>query len=310
MFRFVVKRVFLTIPVLLAIALIIFTIMSFTPGDPGHLILGYEADPAAVEQLNHKLGYDQPFVTRFIEYIKNIVLHFDFGISYRTQKAVMSELMSKFPTTLLLALVSISLSSFIGVLTGVVSAVRHNSVVDMTVSTTAICFSAIPAFWFGMMLLYIFALKLGFLPSGGISSWKSYIMPVLTVSLGPTASIMRMTRATMLETIHQDYITTARAKGASKRIIVFKHALKNALLPIVTSMGMTFGSMLGGAVIAESVFSMPGIGTYVLDAIRAKDVPVVMTGVLFIAALFCFVMLCVDILTAFLDPRVKAKYAK
>jgi len=307
MYKYVIKRILFSIPVLLGAVFLVFTIMYFSPGDPGSLILGITAKQSAIDSLNHKLGVDQPFFVQFFNYIKNI-LHGDFGISYRTQRPVFSEIIHRFPNTFWLAFWSMILSSIIGIIFGIISAVKQYSVLDTSLTTIAMFLSAIPGFWLGLMLMLVFALKLGLVPSSGIDTWQGYILPVLTLTLGGSAPTMRLTRATVLETIRADYIRTARSKGAPEKLVVWKHALKNAMLPIVTSLGMNFGASLGGAVIIETVFGMPGLGRLTVTAIRQKDTPTVMAATLFLAALFLVVMLIVDILYAYIDPRIKAKY--
>ncbi len=310
MYKYVVKRLLFTIPVLIGVTFIVFTIMALTPGDPGRMILGQAAKQEAVAQLNHELGYDRPFFTRFFEYLKDIVTKLDFGESYRTRKPVFDEIWAKFPHTFKLAVFSIIFSSLIGVSLGILSAVKQYTFIDTFSTVMAMFFAAIPGFWLGMMLIYFFSLRFGLLPSSGIDSWQGFILPIVTLTLSGSASLLRLTRSTMLETIRADYIRTARAKGATQKIVIWRHALKNALLPVITVLGMQFGGLLGGAVITESVFAIPGLGNHIVSAIRQKDVPVVMAGSLFLAALFCLVMLAVDLLYAFIDPRIKAKYSR
>lgn len=305
--KYILKRLLLTIPVLLGAVFIVFSIMSLTPGDPGTLILGVTAKPEDIAALNAEFGYDQPFVIRFFNYIKDIVLHFDFGNSYRTRTPVFTEILARFPTTFKLALFSMALSSIIGIALGILSAVRQYSFTDSFLTVIAMFFAAIPGFWLGLMLMLLFSLKLGWLPASGIETWKHFVLPTVTLSLGGAAGLLRLTRSTMLETIRQDYIRTARAKGAGERTVIWRHALKNALLPVITSLGMNFGSSLGGAIIIETVFGMPGLGTHIVNAIRQKDVPVVLASTLFLAVLFCLIMLIVDILYAFIDPRIRSK---
>ena len=218
--------------------------------------------------------------------------------------------MDRFPITLTLASVSIVFSAIVGISLGVISAVKQYSALDTVATITAMVFASVPSFWFGMMLILAFSLKLRILPSNGIDSWVSYILPVVTLVVSGSAVLLRMTRSAMLETVRQDYIRTARAKGASERDVVVKHALKNALLPVVTSLGMSFGASLGGTVVIETVFSIPGLGTLVVDSIRDKDFPLVLACILFLAALFCLVMLLVDLVYALIDPRIKAKYSR
>ena len=310
MFKFVVKRLLLTIPVLLGTVFLVFTIMSLTPGDPGTLILGLTAKQEDIARLNHEFGYDRPFMIRFFNYVRDITLHFDFGQSYRTRTPVFNEILVRFPNTLKLALASIIFSSIIGISLGILSAVRQYSVIDASLTVLAMFFACIPGFWLGLMLMLFFALRLHWLPVSGIDSWKHYVLPTLTLVLGSSAGLLRLTRSTMLETIRQDYISTARSKGASERIVIWRHALKNALLPVITSMGMAFGASLGGAIIVETVFAIPGLGTHVVTAIRQKDVPVVLACTLFLAVMFCLIMLVVDILYAFIDPRIKSRITK
>jgi len=310
LFKFVVKRLLLTIPVLLGTVFLVFTIMSLTPGDPGTLILGLTAKQEDIARLNHEFGYDRPFMIRFFNYVRDITLHFDFGQSYRTRTPVFNEILVRFPNTLKLALASIIFSSIIGISLGILSAVRQYSVIDASLTVLAMFFACIPGFWLGLMLMLFFALRLHWLPVSGIDSWKHYVLPTLTLVLGSSAGLLRLTRSTMLETIRQDYISTARSKGASERIVIWRHALKNALLPVITSMGMAFGASLGGAIIVETVFAIPGLGTHVVTAIRQKDVPVVLACTLFLAVMFCLIMLVVDILYAFIDPRIKSRITK
>ncbi|MGI5970702.1 MAG: ABC transporter permease [Oscillospiraceae bacterium] len=310
MYRYVLKRLLLTIPVLLGAILLVYAIMALTPGDPGTLILGMTADKADIAALNHELGYDKPFIVQFFDYLKNIVLRFDFGDSYRTRTPVFNEILARFPTTFILALASMALSSIIGISLGIFSAVKQYSFVDSFFTIMAMFFAAIPGFWFGLMLMMLFSLKLGLLPSNGIDTWQCFILPTVTLSAGGAAGLMRLTRSTMLETVRQDYICTARAKGASERAVIWKHALKNALLPVITTLGMSFGANLGGAIIIETVFGMPGLGTYIVTAIRQKDVPSVLAATILLSVLFCLIMLIVDLLYAFIDPRIKAKYTR
>lgn len=308
MLKYVIKRILYMIPVLLGVAFLVFTILSLTPGDPGSIILGMTAKPEDIAALNAEFGYDKPFLVRFFNYIGDIIFHFDLGTSYQSRGPVIDDIMARFPNTLLLAILSMAVSSVIGISLGILSAVKQYSAVDHICVVVALIFACIPGFWLGLMLLLLFALKLGWLPSFGASTLRHFILPTVTVSLTSAAGLLRLTRSAMLETIRQEYIRTARAKGASERRVIWKHALRNALLPVVTTLGTGFGASLGGAIIAETVFSMPGMGTLITTAIRQKDIPVVMGATLFLAVLFSFVILAVDVLYAFIDPRIKAKY--
>lgn len=308
MYKYVIKRLLFTIPVLFGAVFLVFTIMYFTPGDPGTLILGMTASPEAIAALNHELGADQPFFTQFANYIIGIVTEFDFGTSYRTGLPVFDEILARFPATFWLTVWSCLLSAVIGIVLGVISAVKQYSAVDNALTTLAMILSAIPGFWLGLMLMLVFCLKLGWLPSNGLDTWQGYILPVITLTLSGVASNIRLTRTTMLDTIRADYIRTARSKGAPEKLVIFGHALKNAMLPVLTSIGMGFGASLGGAVVIETVFGVPGLGMLIVDAIRQKDSPTVMAATLFLAVLFCLIMLIVDVLYAYVDPRIKAKY--
>ena len=237
-----------------------------------------------------------------------MVLNFDLGNSYQSRQPVIHDIMARFPNTFLLTLISMSAASVIGISLGILSAVRQYTALDQTLVVVALIFASIPGFWLGLMLMLLFSMKLGILPSYGAGSLKAFILPSITVCMTSAAGLLRLTRSAMLETVRQEYIRTARAKGASQKRIIWKHALRNALLPVVTTLGTSFGASLGGAIIAETVFAMPGMGTLITTAIRQKDIPVVMGATLFLAVLFSLIILIVDVLYAFIDPRIKAKY--
>jgi len=309
MHKYVIKRLLFVIPTILVVTFIVYSIMELTPSSPGRAILGPQATQEQVDMLNADIGYDKPFFTRYINYILN-ALQGDFGISYKTRRPVFAEIFARFPTTLRLALMGVIGSALIGIPLGVLSAVKQYSIVDAISTFSALLLAAIPVFWFGMMLVLLFSLKLGWLPASGIGSWRHYVLPAVTLFLPGAAVILRMTRTTMLETIRQDYVRTAKAKGASRKRIIWYHSLKNALLPVITNLGMSFGFMLGGAVLTEAVFALPGLGTFIVSSIRSKDITIVMGSIVFLALLFCFILLVVDLIYAFLDPRIKAQYSK
>ena len=308
MHKYVIKRLLYMIPVLLGVAFGIYDPFPDT-GDLGFsIILGMTAKPEAIAALNKEFGYDQPFLVRFFNYIGDIIFHFSLGTSYQSRQPVITDIMARFPNTLLLTVFSMSIASILGISLGILSAVRQYSVLDHTLVVVALIFASIPGFWLGLMLMLLFSLKLGWLPSYGAGSLKHFILPTLTVCMGSAAGLLRLTRSAMLETVRQEYIRTAKAKGASPKRVIWKHALRNALLPVVTTLGTSFGASLGGAIIAETVFAMPGMGTLITTAIRQKDIPVVMGATLFLATLFSLIILIVDVLYAFIDPRIKAKY--
>ena len=310
MIKYVIKRLLLLIPILLGVSLLIFIIMELTPGDPAIRILGIEAPKEALEQLREQLGLNKPFLERFVDYIYNIVTKLDFGISWRTKNSVFVDILPRLPVSMTLAFWGIVFATFFGIPLGVLSAVKQYSRSDVVLRVTSTILVAVPTFLLAMLLILGLSSGLGWFPSGGTASWKSYVLPVITCGGPYGCAILRMTRSTMLEEIRQDYVRTAKAKGVPDNIITYKHALKNALLPVITTIGQNFGAILGGSVVAESVFSLPGIGSLVILGIKSKDTPTVIASVLMIAFFFAIIMLGVDLLYAFIDPRIKAKYAK
>ena len=309
MYKYVIKRLLFLIPTVLGVIFIIYFVMGMTPGDPARALLGASAPQADVDALNHELGYDLPFLQKYVNYVKNIIVNRDFGTSYFTKQSVFDEIWPRYIVTLKLAFSGVFLSAIIGVPLGIYAAVKQYSLADTIPSMFAFFFAAIPAFVLGMILLFIFSLKLNWLPSYGLDSWKSYIMPRITIAIPPAAQNMRFTKSSMLESIRQDYVRTARAKGAPENIVIWKHTLKNALLPVITNIGLSLGVQIAGAVVAEKLFSIPGIGSLIVDRITYKDEPVIIAGTILISICFTLVMLIVDIIYAYVDPRIKSKYA-
>ena len=295
MHKYVLKRILLLIPVLLGVSLLVFAIMSLTPGDPAQLILGENAPKEAVLKLREEMGLNDPFFMQYFRFVKNAIMG-DFGRSYTTGREVFGEIFARFPNTLILAVIGIIISVCIGIPIGIISATRQYSFLDSFSMVIALLGVSMPVFWLGLMLILTFSVKLGWLPSGGFDGLKSIILPAVTLGVGSAAIITRMTRSSMLEVIRQDYIRTARAKGVAEKVVINKHALKNALIPIITVVGLQFGHLLGGAVLTESVYSWPGVGRLMVDAIRQKDTPTVLAAVVFLAAAFSVVNLLVDIL--------------
>ena len=310
MLRYIGKRILQMIPVFLGVTLLVFCMVYFTPGDPAEYMLGVDATPEAVEALREKLGLNGSFVEQYIRYLKGIVTRFDFGTSYTTHRSVTTEILERFPNTFRLALLSMVVSTILGVLLGIVSAVKQYTIFDDIASVLALVGTSMPSFWFGMMLIIWFSLNLKILPPSGFETPIQWILPTICLGLGSTATVTRQTRSAMLEVIRQDYIVTARAKGQKERVIVFSHALRNALIPIITVIGISFSTHLGGALLTESVFSIPGIGKLIVDAIKVKNYPMVQGGVLFIAICASVVNLLVDVLYALVDPRIKAQYSR
>ena len=296
------------IPVMLGVSFIVFCMIYFTPGNPAEMILGVDATPESIAALEEELGLNDPFFVRYFKYLGGIVTSFDFGTSYTTGRSVTSELLDRFPTTLILAAVGMSIGTLIGVSAGIVSATKQYSIFDYAATVLSLTGISMPNFWTGLMLIILFAVRLGWLPPSGFSTPLHWLLPAATIGFATCASIMRMTCSSMLEVLRADYITTARAKGQAESKVIFRHALRNALIPVVTTIGTTFGTMLGGAVLVESVFAIPGLGKLLVDAVNVKNYPMVLGGVLFIALSFSFVNLLVDLLYAALDPRIKAQY--
>lgn len=296
------------IPVLFGVLLIVFILNHITPGDPARQLVGDSASLADVEAMREELGLNKPLYKQFGSYVWNLVIRGDLGTSYQSKQPVAKEIMQRFPTTILLAVVSVILSVGIGIPTGILSAIRQYSWIDKLSRALALLGVSMPNFWQGLMNILLFSVYLGWLPASGFYGWQYWILPAVTIGTSSAATITRMTRSSMLEVIRQDYIRTARAKGQSERVITIHHALKNALIPIITIIGIQFGGLLGGAVLTETVFAIPGLGKFMVDAIKARNYPVVQGGVLILAFVFSFVNLIIDILYAFVDPRIKSQY--
>jgi peptide/nickel transport system permease protein len=308
--KYVGKRILMMFPVLLGVAFLIFAIMTFTPGDPASIILGSNATPGAIQELHQKLGLNQPFLSRFFEYIKGIVTRFDFGNSYIDGRSVKDEILIRFSYTFRVAILSMVFALGLGIPLGITAAVNRNTWKDRASMMIALLGISMPTFWFGQMLSIFFALKFRLFPASGVGGVQFYILPCLAVSMMGIAAMARQTRSSMLEVIRSDYITTARAKGQEERKIIYKHALRNALIPVVTQAGATFGILVGGTLVAETVFSIPGLGTYMVTSINSRDYPAIQGAVIFIAAVFGVVMLLVDILYTVIDPRIRAEFSK
>lgn len=309
MLRYTGRRLLLMLPVLLGVSFLIFFIMDFTPGDPAIMILGEGAKPAEYAALREQMGLNDGFFVRYGRYVTNAVKG-DFGSSYRTRLPVLQEIASRLPTTFWMAVTSMVIAILLGIPIGALSAVKQYSLADNIALGFTLLLTSMPGFWFAMMLILVFSLKFGLLPSLGADSWIHFILPAVAAASSTMASLARMTRSTMLEVIRQDYIRTAQAKGAKQLTIVFRHALRNALLPVVTIIGTNFGFALGGTIVIEQVFAIPGLGQLMVNSIRTKDVPMVIGAVLFAAIIASGINLVVDIIYTYIDPRLRSKYAK
>jgi peptide/nickel transport system permease protein len=274
------------------------------PGDPAQVLAGQMATPEEVENIRHQLGLDQPLYKQYVLFLGRLAL-LDLGRSARTQNPVIEEVWARLPNTLLLAVVAITLACLFGIPAGIISAVRPYSWIDYLVTSMGLFGISMPVFWLGLMLVVIFSVILQWLPAGGTGSWKNVIMPSFTLASFVVAFIARMTRSTMMETLSQDYITTARSKGLKEEVVVIKHALKNALIPIITVVGLQFGLLLGGAVLTETVFAWPGVGRLIVDSILARDYPMIQGVILIFGLLYILVNLLVDLIYAYVDPRIR-----
>ena len=297
------------IPVLLGVLFIVFTINHFGPGDPVASLLGGNYTQEQYDAKEKELGLDKPFLTQFVDYVVGIVTELDLGSSYQTYRPVRDEILERFPTTLLLGMLGVLLTVVVGVPFGIISATKQYSVLDYIVTIVSLIFASIPSFWMAMMFQLTLSHKMGLLPATYTAgSAVSMILPVLTLGLSPVATVTRMTRSSMLDVIRQDYIRTARAKGLSERDVIWKHALKNALIPVITVVGMQLGSIIAGSVVVEAIFSIPGLGSLLMNAINNRNYPVIQGSVLFMSIFISLMNLLVDLIYGFVDPRIKAQY--
>lgn len=304
MIRHILKRIVLLIPVIIGVSLLIFFVLDLSPGDPARMALGDMAPEESLNQWREERGLNDPFMVRYIRYMGNM-LKGDLGKSYFNNRDVFTDVMQRFPVTLKLAVGGMLIAICIGIPLGIISALNQYSLLDGVVTILGMIGVAMPSFWFGLILIMFFSLKLGWLPSQGMSGFAGMIMPSLAVGVSSAASIMRMTRSTMLEVIRTDYIRTAKSKGLSQWEIVWRHELRNVLIPVITVAGLQFGSMMAGSVISEAVFSLPGVGSYMIKAIKGKDIPAVTGSIILFSIAFSVVNLLVDIIYSFIDPRIK-----
>lgn len=309
MLKFIGRRILMMIPIMLGVVLLVFSMLYFSPGEPAKYVLGDMATEEDIAMFNEENGLNDPFLVQYLNYIAD-ALHGDLGISYTTKQPVIDEIIARFPTTFKLTIVSTLVSVVIGITLGIISAVKQYSIWDNIVRVIAMVGVSMPNFWLGLLLILLFSVQLGVLPAAGITSWKHWILPAITIGTASSAGIMRMTRSSMLEAIRQDYVRTARAKGQKEMIIICVHALRNAIIPVMTLIGINFSRMLGGSAISEVVFAIPGLGNLIISAINVKNAPLVQGGILFIAVVMAFCNLIVDVLYAYVDPRIRSQYVK
>jgi peptide/nickel transport system permease protein/oligopeptide transport system permease protein len=302
---YVVRRALVAIPTLFGVATVVFSLLRLLPGDPASVIAGPTATPESVANIRRQLGLDMPLWQQYLGFLGRL-LRGDLGISTRTGQPVVQEILTRAPYTAELAVASLALAIGVGVAAGVLAATRRNTGADLTISSAAVFGVSMPVYWLGLMLIIVFAVRLRVLPAAGNDEGLlSLILPTVTLALFSMGLVARQTRSAMLEVLGQDFVRTARAKGAGRRSVLVRHALRNALLPIVTTIGLQFGILLGGAVITESVFAWPGMGRLLLDSISARDYPVVQGVVLLLSVAFITINLLTDLVYAYVDPRIR-----
>ncbi|MDJ0720659.1 MAG: ABC transporter permease [Desulfobacterales bacterium] len=334
MLAYIIRRLMIMVPTLLGVTVIVFLMLHATPGDPAELLLGERATEKALHEVREHLGLNEPLHVQYGLFLRRLMKG-DLGETIWTRQKVWTEVKQRFPATIELALVALFISCFAGMILGIISATKQYSVFDYVSMLGALAGVSMPIFWLGLVFMLIFSLNLGWLPlSGRLSidvdldiitnfyildailtrNWPAFkdavwhiIMPAVTLSTIPTAIVARMTRSAMLDVLRQDYIKTAKAKGLSRLKVIFKHALRNAMIPVVTTIGLQFGVLLGGAILTETIFAWPGVGKWMYDAVMQRDYMVIQGGTLFIAALFVIINLCVDVLYAVINPRISVQ---
>jgi len=308
--RYIIKRLLWMIPIILCVAILVFTLMTFCPGDPAAIVLGSSATEEDMNLMRESLGLNRPFLVRLGTYLRDAFLRFDLGRSYLTKVSIADSIREYLPRTMLLTIITMLISVGLALPLGITAATHQGRWQDTVCMVFALIGISVPSFWLALLLILEFSVKHAWLPAMGIGGLKYYILPAISGSLGGVASLARQTRSSMLDVIRADYITTARAKGVSERNVITRHALKNALIPIITVIGTQFGRQLGGTMVIETIFGIPGMGQFIITGVNQRDYPVVQSGAIFLAIVFSLCMLGVDLLYAAADPRIKAQYAK
>ncbi|WP_409177149.1 nickel ABC transporter permease [Brevibacillus fortis] len=304
MFRYIVKRLIEIIPIIFVVSLLIFFFIHLVPGDPVRLAAGKEATLEELERVRQELGLDKPLLTQYVNYMQNLLTG-NLGHSLKTGLPISDMFENRFSVTMTLTFMSLGWALVLGLLIGTISAVFRNKWPDCIGMLTAISGISLPGFWLGLILIQVFSVTLGWFPTGGVESWKSYVLPSLTLGAGIMSMLARFTRSSLLETLKEDFIRTGRAKGLKESVVVRKHALKNSMIPVVTIAGLQFGFLLGGSVVVETVFSIPGMGRLLIDSIAFRDYPVVQAVILLFSLEFILVNLLVDILYKALNPKIR-----
>lgn len=306
--RYIIQRGIMAVVIMFLVSAIVFVVLSFSAGDPARLLLGPKASEEKVEMMREQMGLDEPVLTRYVKYIGG-VLHGDFGNSWRSGKPITAEISTALPRTIALAGISLLFTVALAIPLGTIMALRQHSIFDNIMVILILVIASLPEFLIGLILMMIFAVRLHLLPTSGLE-WYNYIMPIASMVIMGTGGLARFTKSVMLDTLGQDYIRTARAKGASEGRVVVRHILKNSFIPILTMVGITAASSLGGAIIIESLFSIPGLGMLSLNAINTKDMPLTLGCVLLMSAFYSVITLVIDILYSYIDPRIKAEYSR
>ena len=309
MLKYILTRVITMVFILLAIAFIVFSLVYLTPGDPSHLILPITATPAEHEYFNEVHGLNRPFIVRFADYIFGILTRFDFGLSFRSDMPVIDDLIRIFPVTFNLAWLGAVFTMILGIPLGVIAAVRHSTIVDRSVNNWAILIGAVPGFFLAFLLVMLFSIRFRWFPVFGVGSIRHYVLPTASMAIPASAGFIRLTRAVMMDTVHMEYIKTARAKGSSERVVIWKHAFRNAMLPVINGAGLLFAALLGGTILIEQIFAMHGVGMYALQALRLNDYPAIVASTILLSFIFCMIVLIIDIAYALLDPRIKVRFS-
>ncbi len=305
MLRYIVQRVLQSVIVMFGVSIAVAAMTQFVPGDPAVAILGETASPAALEALREEMGLNDPFFVQYWHFLERLFTEGSLGTSIRTNREVLVEIGERLPNTIILTLGAVILSSIVGIASGTLAAIKRGTWVDTGVLVATTTGLSLPSFWIALLMIMLFAVNLGWLPVSGDGSWKHAVMPILSLSIQSVATKSRLTRSAMLESLGQDYIRTSRAKGLRERQVILIHALRNALLPVLTIIGLQFGALLGGAFITEVIFSWPGVGQLAVNSILQRDFPVVQGTVLLVTIAFVFANLLVDIAYAWVDPRIR-----
>ena len=305
MSKYILRRILIAFPLILAVTTVVFVMLRVAlPGDPAKLMAGDRASPELIEQIRHNLGLDRPVFEQYLIFLRNFSQG-DLGRSVKFREPVAGVIAKAFPFTAKLTLLSVTVGTVIGLAIGIITAVYQRSWIDNFGIVVAVFFYSIPTFFLGLLLILIFAVALRILPVQGAGTWKHFVLPVTTLAVGQSALIARLTRSSMIEVLSTDYVRTARSKGLNQRHVLIRHALQNTLIPIITVVGLSVGGLLGGAVITESIFGLPGVGRLAIDAISNRDYPMIQGAVILVAASFVFVNLIVDVIYAFVDPRIR-----